>query len=79
MDYLTLEPAKERIANILVITDHFTKFHMAIPTKSQTVKTTSEAFYNNFIVHYGIPTSIHSDQGAKFQAEIMNTSVISPM
>ena len=70
MDYLTLEPAKG-ISNVLVITDHFTKFAMAIPTKNQTAKTTAEAFYNNFIVHYGIPTSIHSDQGANFQSEIM--------
>ncbi|XP_060575985.1 uncharacterized protein LOC132733359 [Ruditapes philippinarum] len=71
MDYLTLEPSKGGIANILVITDHFTKFAMAIPTRNQTAKTTAEAFYNNFIVHYGIPTSIHSDQGANFQSEII--------
>jgi hypothetical protein len=70
MDYLTLEPAKG-IGNILVITDHFTKFAMAIPTKNQTAKTTAEAFYNNFIVHYEIPTAIHSDQGANFQSEII--------
>ena len=71
MDYLTLEPSKGGICNILVITDHFTKFAMAIPTKIQTAKTTADAFYNNFILHYGIPTRIHSDQGANFESNIL--------
>lgn len=71
LDFLTLEPAKGGIANVLVITDHYTKFAMAIPTKNQTAKTTAESFYNEFIVHYGIPTRLHSDQGANFEAEIM--------
>ena len=71
MDYLTLEPSKGGIGNILVVTDHFTKFAMAIPTKNQTAKTTAEAFYNNFIIHYGIPTRIHADQGANFESNII--------
>ena len=71
MDYLTLEQSKGGISNILVITDHFTKYAMAIPTRNQTAKTTAEAFYNNFILHYGIPTRIHSDQGTNFESTII--------
>ena len=71
MDFLTLEPSKGGIGNILVITDHFTKYSIAIPTKNQTAKTTAEAFYDNFILKYGIPTRIHSDQGANFEADII--------
>lgn len=71
MDYLTLEPSKGGIGNILVITDHFTRYAMAIPTKNQTAKTTAEAFFNNFVVHYGLPTRIHSDQGANFESELI--------
>ena len=70
MDYLTLEPAKG-IGNILVVTDHFTKYALAIATKNQTAKTTAEAFYQHFITNYGIPTRIHSDQGANFESEII--------
>ena len=70
-DYLTLEPSKGGIANILIITDHFTKYAMAIPTWNQTAKTTAEAFYDNFIVNYGIPSRLHSDQGLNYESDII--------
>ena len=71
MDFLTLEMSKGGFGNILVITDHFTKFATAIPTKNQTAKTTAEALYNNFILNYGIPTKLHSDQGPNIESEII--------
>ena len=71
MDYLTLEQSKGGLSNIPIITDHFTKYAMAIPTRNQTAKTTAKAFYHNFILHYGIPTRIHSDQGTNFESAII--------
>ena len=70
MDVLSLEPPSGH-GNVLVITDHFTKYALAIPTKNQTSKTTAEALYNNFIVHYGIPTKLNSDQGTNFESELI--------
>lgn len=70
MDFLTLEPSKG-YGNVLVVTDHFTKYALAIPTKNQTAKTTADALYQNFILHYGIPTNLHSDQGANFESELI--------
>lgn len=55
----------------MIITDHFTKYTLAIPTKNQTAKTTVEALYNNFILNYRIPTKLHSDQGPNFESEII--------
>jgi hypothetical protein len=70
MDFLSLESSRG-YQNILVITDHFTRYAMAIPTKNQTARTTAEAFYNNFVQHYGIPQRLHTDQGANFESKVI--------
>ncbi|XP_025108509.1 uncharacterized protein LOC112572821 [Pomacea canaliculata] len=36
-----------------------------------TAKTTADALVNNFIVHYGVPKRLHSDQGANFESRII--------
>ena len=71
LDYLTLETSKGGYQHILVITDHFTKYAVAIPTRNQTAKTTADAFYNNFVLHYGLPKRLHSDQGANFESNLI--------
>ena len=71
MDYLTLEPSKGGQQHILVITDHFTRYAVAIPTRNQLARTTAEAFFNHFVIHYGLPQRIHSDQGANFESRVI--------
>ena len=72
MDFLTLEMSKGGFQNILVITDHFTKYAVDVPTKYQTAKTTADALFYNFIVHYGLPLRLHSDHGANFESKIIH-------
>lgn len=70
MDFLLVEPS-EGYEHILVITDHFTKFAKAIPTKNETALTTARAFYHNFITVYGQPARIISDQGRNFESKLI--------
>uniref|UniRef100_A0A8C8RYW9 Gypsy retrotransposon integrase-like protein 1 n=1 Tax=Pelusios castaneus TaxID=367368 RepID=A0A8C8RYW9_9SAUR len=72
IDFLTLEPDASGTKNILVVTDHFTKYAQAYPTKDQTARTVASVLWENFINHYGFPRRIHSDQGANFESELIN-------
>ena len=71
LDFLALEDACGGVANVLVITDHFSKYAVAISTTNQTARTTARVFFDAFIVHYGFPTRIHSDQGRNFEGKII--------
>ena len=71
MDFLTLEPSKGNIENILVITDHFTRYAQAFPSKTQTAQATAKILWENFISHYGFPEKFISDQGRNFESELI--------
>ena len=71
MDYLSLEPSKGNIENILVITDHFTRYALAYPSKTQTAQATARILWDNFICHYGFPEKFISDQGRNFESDLI--------
>ena len=71
LDYLCLEPCKGQVENVLVVTDHFTRYVQAFPTKSQTAKVTAKVLWHNFICHYGFPEKFISDQGRNFESQLI--------
>ena len=78
-DFLTLEQSKGGYGSLLVITDHFTKCAVVVPTKNQTAKTTADTFFNNFIVSFGIPPRLHSDQGANSKSSATLWASVKPI
>lgn len=71
IDFLSLEKSKGCYENILVITDHFTRYAQAFPTRNQTAKTTAKILFEEFIVHYGFLTRLHSGQGRNFTSRVI--------
>ncbi|MCG8034498.1 MAG: DDE-type integrase/transposase/recombinase, partial [Candidatus Thiodiazotropha taylori] len=71
IDYLSLETSKGGYENVLVITDHFTRYAQAYPTRNQTAQTTARILFDNFIVHYGFPCKLHSDKAQNFESKVI--------
>ena len=61
LDYLSLEPDRKNTKDVLVITDHFTKYAVALPTKDQKATTVAKCLWEQFLKHYGFPERILSD------------------
>lgn len=71
MDFLSLEPHTSNTKDILVLTDQFTKFAVAIPTLNQKAKTVAKCLWEQFIVYYGIPERFRTDQGPGFESRLI--------
>lgn len=72
IDYLSLEPDSKNTKDVLVITDHFTKYAVALPTKDQKATTVAKCLWEQFLIHYGFPERILSDQGRDFESQLIH-------
>ena len=73
MDFLLIgskrDPNKE--INVLVVTDHFTRYAQAFVTTSQTALVVAQTLYKEYFVHYGWPEKLHSDQAGNFESKVI--------
>ena len=73
IDFLVIGSKKDvnKEINVLVITDHFTRYAQAFVTTSQTTHTVAVTLYEKFLVHYGWPEKLHSDQAGNFESNLI--------
>ena len=69
LDYTSIESTMELnkppvVKNVLVMTDHFTRYALAVVMKDQMAKTVAKVFYECFIAVFGVPAKLMSDRGA---------------
>ena len=76
VDFTSMESTMEfnkppSVKNILVITDHFMCSVLAVMTKDQTATTVAKVLYERFIMVFGVPVKLLSDQGANFTSVLV--------
>ena len=69
---MTMEINKPpKVINILVFQDHFMKHIMAYVTPNQTAKTIAKLLYQGYILIFGAPAKLLSDQRVNFMSNII--------
>ena len=56
---------------ILVVGEYFTKWKEAFPLKDTEALTIAKVFVNEFVCRFGVPDSLHTDQGRNFEAKVL--------
>ena len=60
-------------AYIVVAVDYFTKFPFAYPLKETSATTVANVLMDEIVCLFGVPTSLHSDQGSNFESNIFRS------
>ena len=72
IDFTLIDKAWDGRECVLVLTDAFTKWTLAIPTRDQQASTVAGVLVKEWFTKYGAPLRIHSAQGRDFEARIIS-------
>lgn len=71
LDFTLLEPSRSGVENVLVITDVFSKYTLAVPTRDQRAATVANVLVAEWFSKFGVPARLHSDQGRCFESSLI--------
>ena len=69
---MKLDPSKNGKENVLVMTDAFSKFCIAVITPNQKAKMVAKTLIDIWFYTNWIPARIHSDQGKSFDSHLID-------
>ena len=71
-EFLTTESGKsDKDINILIVTDHFTRYAWAFFMPSQTARVVAQILWDKYFIHYGLPEKILSNLGCNFESSLI--------
>lgn len=68
IDFSLLERSRDGREQVLIMTDVFSKFTQAVPTRDQRASTVAGVLVREWFYRFGVPARIHSDQGRNFES-----------
>ena len=71
IDFTLLQKSSDNKENVLIMTDVFTKYTIAIPTRDQKANTVARVLVNEWFNRFGAPMRLHSDQGRDFESQVV--------
>uniref|UniRef100_A0A9J7X1E4 Gypsy retrotransposon integrase-like protein 1 n=1 Tax=Cyprinus carpio carpio TaxID=630221 RepID=A0A9J7X1E4_CYPCA len=72
VDFTVLEPTHSGIESVLVMTDVFSKYTLAVPTRDQRAETVPQALVTEWFYRFGVLGRLHSDQGRNFESLLIH-------
>ena len=72
LDFLSIGGKEDKMKNVLVVTDHFTRYAQCYVTRNQTALTVANKLVNKYFTNYGWPDKILTDRGTSFENELFH-------
>ena len=67
LDFLSIGGKDDVMKNVLVVTDHFTRYAQCYVTSNQLAVTVAKILVNKYFTNYGCPDKILTDRGSSFE------------